>query len=69
MTESNGSDLNYVKLVCERMERLLDAAKTLLIDALDRGECHNEETGEMYADWKALYDAVEEAYPDWREEV
>lgn len=37
---------------------LLQAAEWVLMDALDRGECRDKETGEMYEDWKALSQAV-----------
>lgn len=40
---------------------LLEAAKNLLVNALDREECHDEETGEMFDDWKALQDAITKA--------
>jgi len=40
---------------------LLVAAKALLANALDRDECHDEETGEMFDDWKALQDAINKA--------
>lgn len=40
---------------------LLEAAKHLIEDAIDRGECFDEETGEMYEDWKALQQAINKA--------
>jgi len=43
---------------------LLSAAETLLTDALDRDECHDEETGEMYDDWAALDEAIRKAKGD-----
>ena len=30
------------------------AASRLLEDALDRGECHDEDTGEIFDDWREL---------------
>jgi len=41
--------------------RLLAAAKLLLQDAMDRDECYDEETGEMFDDWKELSAAIDEA--------
>jgi len=38
---------------------LLRTAENLLADALDREECHNEDTGEMYDDWQALSNAID----------
>ena len=37
---------------------LLNVAKSLLADAHDREECYDEETGEIFDDFKALSDAI-----------
>lgn len=41
--------------------RLLEAAKLLLQDAMDRDECYDEITGEMFDDWKELSAAIDAA--------
>ncbi|MDA8137022.1 MAG: hypothetical protein M0036_00090 [Desulfobacteraceae bacterium] len=41
-----------------KVARLLAAAEALMLDALDRGECHHEETGEMHDDWQELKAAI-----------
>ena len=40
---------------------LLEAAETLLMDAIDRNECFDEDTGNMFDDWKALDEAINKA--------
>ena len=45
----------------KKLADLLEAAEGLLTDALDRGECHDEDTGEMFDDWKALEQAITNA--------
>jgi len=42
-------------------DQLFEAAQRMLIDADDRDETTDEETGEEYADWSALRAAVEAA--------
>lgn len=45
----------------ESAPELFEAAESLLIDAMDRGECFDEDTGEMFDDYKALYETVQKA--------
>ena len=40
---------------------LLEAAKALIIDAIDREECFDADTGEWFEDWKALQNAINKA--------
>ena len=43
----------------DNFEALLDAAKILLTNAIDRGECHDEDTCDMFDDWRELVDAID----------
>ena len=38
---------------------LLEAANTLLANALDRNECHDEETGIIFDNWRELVAAID----------
>ena len=38
---------------------LLSVAKSMLTDAMDRDECYDEITGEMFDDFKALTEAID----------
>lgn len=51
---TNGNDARLIAAA----PNLYEAAEALLIDAMDRGECYDDETGEMYDDYGALYDAI-----------
>jgi len=38
---------------------LLNVAKTMLADTMDREECYDEITGEMFDDFQALTEAID----------
>ena len=55
-------DAEFICRACNNyynFEALLDTIKSLLADALDRDECHNEDTGEVFGDWGALMEAID----------
>jgi len=53
------ANAEFIVRACNNFEALLNTAKGLLADALDRNECHDEDTGLWFRDWKALSDVID----------
>jgi len=58
-------DKKHTEFICracnnyDNFIELLEAANNILTDALDRDECHDENTGEVFDDWGELMEAID----------
>ena len=58
-------DKKHTEFICracnnyDNFMELLETANILLADALDRNECHDEETGIIFDDWGELVAAID----------
>lgn len=59
-TEAHHTDIKPSDKTFETVPDLLEAAQSLMIDAIDRGEAHDDE-GKMYRDYANLQNAIDRA--------
>lgn len=64
IVEAYGNDVTEAEAnakLCAAAPDLLKAAERLFIDAEERGETRDENTGELFDDWQELYNAIQKA--------